>query len=64
MVGAGFGWFFDSTAIFALPLVRLPDWFIADVARDSHSIGSLISSFVHQPSGSWIELVGMGRMSV
>jgi hypothetical protein len=50
MVGEGFGWFVDSTAIFATPVVRLLDWFNSDVAKDSHSIGSLISSFVHQTS--------------
>jgi len=45
MVDEGFGWIVDSTAI--LPCL----WFgflIADIARDSHSIGSLISSFIHQ----------------
>ena len=44
-----------------MPVVLLPDWFIADVARDSHSIGSLISSFVHQTSGSWRGLVDDGQ---
>ena len=48
MVGEDFGWIVDFNGNFAMPMVRLPDWFIADVARDSHSIGSLISSFIHQ----------------
>jgi hypothetical protein len=54
----------NSTVISAVPVVRLPDWFIADAARVSHSNGSLIFSFVRQTSGIWIGWLMMDRMSV
>ena len=43
------------------PMAQIAGGRLADVARNCHCIGSLISSCVHQPSGSWRGLVDDGQ---